>query len=328
MGDKETTVVVTPLEESECRMTWGNDMARETGRNWSWSWTWGLRLGWASLRKTAERAADAASSLGLHTTYRFDRGDVPALIKYLCSKKQWLGLVLFSVGGIMPMILLGYYTPGSFWFEGVFRSKTLWCGNNFMGEPQNSKVDGIEGFFVLDSTYGKFSFAGVKTIDVVWDILVGRGVQIMAWWVTYVVFSDALLRVIERHATSFEVFQRIALEGASLHSLWTLFKELWTVRSKRTKALFCYMLLTTSYVLCIPMFIGAMTGYDSKTSAWIDPDGTNNLIPTSALSSAWVISGNDSSAFDQRKCVDNEEFYAFVARFSYQARNCKCCRFL
>jgi hypothetical protein len=329
MGEKEqeeiVTVTVTPLEESDRRITWGNDVAREKGAGSSSSWTWGLRLGWASFQRTTERVANVAMSLEptakLNAACEFVR-DFPA-VKYFFSKKQWFGLLLLSTGGVSPLVLLGYFTPGRGWFKGVFQSKILWCGNNYLGEPQNSVVAGIEGLFVLDTTYGQLSFSRAKTIDVAWDILIGRGVQILAWWVTYVVFSDALLRVIERHATSFEVFQRVALEGATLHSLWTLFKELWTVRSKRTKALFCYMLLATSYVLCIPMFLGAMTGYDSQTSAWIDLDGTDNMIPTDSLRSGWVVWGNGSLLFDQAKCTDGDHFSTFVTQFTNQVHNCK-----
>jgi hypothetical protein len=332
VGEKEpeVTVTVTPLEELDCRKTWGNDVARERRKSWSWSWswTWGLRLGWASFRKTTEQTANLvipATKSALSTTHEFVRDDISTVKKYRFSMKQCFGILLLSVGGAFPLALFGHYGKGQGrnWFGGVFGPRRIWCGNNYVGIPQNSMIFGIEGFFVLDSTYGQLSFSRAKTVDVVWDILVGRGVQALAWWVTYVVFSDALLRVIERHPTSFEIFQRIALEGPSLHSLWTLFKGLWTGRSKRTKALFCYMLLATSYVLCIPMFMGAMTGYDSNTSSWIDPGGKNNLIPTSSLRSGWVVWGNGSLLFDEPVCAEEDDFQAYMNQFEYQARNCK-----
>jgi hypothetical protein len=331
VGEKEpeeVTVTVTPLEELDCRKPWGNDVARERRKTWSWSWTWGLRLGWASFRKTTEQTANIvipATKSALSTTHEFVRDDISTVKKYRFSMKQCFGILLLSVGGAVPLALFGHYGKGQGrdWFGGVFDPRTLWCGNNYLGRPQNSTISGIEGFFVLDNTYGQFSFSRAKTIDVAWDIFVGRGVQALAWWVTYVVFSDALLRVIERHPTSFEVFQRIALEGPSLHSLWTLFKGLWTGRSKRTKALFCYMLLATSHVLCIPMLIGAMTGYDSNTSSWIDPEGNDNMIPTSSLRSGWLIWGNGSLLFDEPVCTDQTDFYAYMNKFGAQVRHCE-----
>jgi hypothetical protein len=332
MDEKELEtafVTVTPLEESDRRKTWGNDVTRKKGRSWSWSWTWGLRLGWSSACKTTKRTANyvlgplKTIKVPLNAAQEFLCGDYPVATLW-SSKKQWLGHFLLLAGGILPMAILGYFTPGegnsigTTWFRGVFNEKVLWCGNSYLGTPQNSRIRGIEGLFVLDSTWGQFSFSRAKTIDVAWDILIGRGVQIVAWWVAYAVFSDALLRVIERHPASFEIFQRMALEGPSLHCLWTLCKELWTVRSKRTRFLFGFMFWATAYVLCIPMFLGAMTGYDSKTSAWIDPDGSQNLNPTDALKSGWVITGNGSTPFDKVKCANTAT--RLLDDFSYQYR--------
>jgi hypothetical protein len=235
----------------------------------------------------------------------------PILLRVVTAKKQWAALFLFLCCAVVPMVTLGHFTPrpeSAFgtWppYYNVFAAKYMTCGNDIDDNPANSTVTGIEGLFVLDQTWGRFSFSTVKAIDVAWDILVGRGVQILAWWVAYNVFSDALLCVIERHPASFRIFQRIALEGPSLLSLWTLCKELLSVKSKRTKILFAYMLLSTSYVLCIPMFLGAMTGYDSTSIAWLDLDGSNNIVPTSAVKEAWVISGTTNSTFDQKVCTD------------------------
>jgi hypothetical protein len=235
------------------------------------------------------------------------------VLQVLRAKKQLLALLLFSCFGVVPMTLLGYYTPRpgmppGTWppYYGVFAAKTLSCGNYIDYRPANSTVTGIEGLFVLDQIWGRLSFSSVKTIDVAWDVLIGRGVQLLAWWVAYTVFSDALLRVIERHPASFRIFQRIALEGPSLLSLWTLCTELLSVKSKRTKSLFVYMLLATSYVLCIPMFLGAMTGYDSTSIAWMDLDDSNNIVPTSAVKYSWVITGTANSTFDQEVCVSSD----------------------
>ncbi|XPS76402.1 hypothetical protein M3J09_008455 [Ascochyta lentis] len=230
------------------------------------------------------------------------------------------------------MVVLGHFTPRpdfefGTWppYYSVFAAKTMSCGNQEIDlYPANSTITGIEGLFVLDKTWGRFAFSTVKTIDAAWDIVFGRGVQLLAWWAAYIVFSDALLRVIERHPASFRIFQRIALEGPSLLSLWTLCKELLSVKSKSTKILFAYMLLSTSYVLCVPMFLGAMTGYDSTATAWIDIDNSNNIVPASALKMAWVITGTANSTFDKKVCSDpkngNIQLQYFLPRVQY----CSC----
>lgn len=231
------------------------------------------------------------------------------------------------------MVVLGWFTPrpehaSGTWppYYNVFAAKYMSCGSSTIDErPANSTVTGFEGLFVLDQTWGRFSFSMVKTIDVAWDILVGRGVQMLAWSTAYVVFSDALLRVIERHPASFRIFQRIALEGPSILSLWTLCKELLSVKSKRTRSLFAYLLVSTSYVLLIPMFLGAMTGYDSTSTAWIDLDDSNNIIPTSEVKNAWVITGTRNTTFDVPICADPDDF---SVQSSYLVPRTQHCEYL
>jgi hypothetical protein len=198
------------------------------------------------------------------------------------------------------MTLISYLTPFTF----IFADKTLSCGESIFGQPQNATVTGIEKLFALDATFGRFSFSQVKAIDVLWDLLVGKGAQALAWWASYNVFCDALLRAIERHPASFEIFQRIGNEGPGLHSLWTLTKELWHAKSARTRALFFYMFWSTGYVLFVPIVLGAMTGYDSTSIAWIDLEGENNIIPASALHETWVIAGTKNETFKTTACVD------------------------
>lgn len=148
----------------------------------------------------------------------------------------------------------------------------------------------------------------------------------LAWSIAYVVFSDALLRVIERHPASFRIFQRIALEGPSLMSLWSLSKELFSVRSKRTRSLFAYFLISTTYVLLIPMFLGAMTGYDSTSVAWVDLDDSNNIVPTSAIKYALVITGTRNATLDTPICADPNDYSIQTDYFIPRTQHCKCYR--
>ncbi|KAH7357473.1 hypothetical protein BKA66DRAFT_574468 [Pyrenochaeta sp. MPI-SDFR-AT-0127] len=249
--------------------------------------------------------------------------------RFRITKKQSFALVLVIACGIVPFILLGHYTPrwniapGYHPFYGVFENKVLSCGPDNYGRPQNATIYGIENLFVLDKTFGSFSFSQVKTIDIAWDVFVGRGVQLLAWWASYIVFSDALLRVIERHPASLRIFQRIALEGPSLLSIWTLMKEVWVAKSRRTKALFIYMFFATWYVLCVPMLMSAMTGYDSTNIAWVSLDDVN-IVPASSLEQSTIIWGTKNATFDQNVCKSSS-LDTDIRTFKYnQYRFCDC----
>jgi hypothetical protein len=313
---KYACVSVASADESPpvtpCRKTWGNDSVQEERRwdlseraRWKVRWTWALHEAWLSVWHAMKRMVVFIRSIPV---WQYARR----------SRKQCFALFLVSVTAVMPLVVLGYFSTRAYYgmgskpFVGIFENKVLGCGDNLLGDPQNATVTGIEKLFVLDVTFGKFSFSQVKTIDILWDLLVGRGVQLLAWWAAYTVFSDALLRAIERHPASFSIFQSIALEGPGLRSLWTLTRELWVAKSKRTRALFLYMFWSTAYVLFVPIVLGAMTGYDSSSITWIDLAGANNIVPAAALQPTWVIQGTVNNTFSEYACVDQE------LQFDYQ----------
>jgi hypothetical protein len=194
-------------------------------------------------------------------------------------------MVLF--GGIVPFVAM--MTTTAKWpevggepfigFYKVFTSKVVSCNTNFQG-PSMRRVGALESFFLLDFTFGQLPFSQAKVIDLAWDIIVGRGVQLLSWWIGYVVFLDALLRLIERHPASFEMFSHIALDSASLASLWILLKDLFRTQRRRTWILFFYMFLSMFYILSIPALLAAMTGYDISLSAWVDID-KDQIVPSS-----------------------------------------------
>jgi hypothetical protein len=233
------------------------------------------------------------------------------------ARKQIYAFLLVLLFGLLPFVALGVSQGlDSILFYYAFGPKTQSCESAF-DVPQNSTVEGAASLFVLDASFGRFTFAQAKAIDVAWDILVGRGVQLVAWTVSYIVFSDAIVRLIERQPASFRLFRRIGLEGASLNSAWALLKELFKRRSKQTWALFSYLLLSTLYVLSIPAFLSAMTGYDSRTIPWVSigPDA-NNIVPASYFEPGSAALGTWNATFEQPICLDSNvmpEWYSLEA---------------
>ena len=172
--------------------TWGNDVVEKPPRR-RWSWL-RVKYGWLSAYRTTTQTTkpvlDATAQNAkpaFYATRRFlrDRRNKHFNARP-SSLKQVLAFLLVLVFGIAPMVFIGYYTPigqsrpGNRPFYGIFQDKVLSCGNSF-GTPENATVTGVESLFVLDKTFGRFSFSEVKSLDVAWDILVGRGVQLIAW---------------------------------------------------------------------------------------------------------------------------------------------------
>jgi hypothetical protein len=313
------SVLSSPTEESlpSYSKTWRDNVTEKEPIK---KLNWRSRSQWASAYADTPRVFNTAlETLG--------NGSWPIKRK-VAYLEQLIAFLLVFAFGVAPLILLGYFTPGTSYGNGsrpfydVFQDQVQGCGDSF-GTPENSTVSGIEKLFVLGRTFGQFTFSQVKTIDVVWDVVIGRGVQLVAWWVGYVVFSDALLRAIERHPASFRIFQRIALEGPSLISLWTLVKELWCAKSKKTKALFFYMWLATLYIISIPMFLSAMTGYDSTSIAWVNlDDSSNNIVPASSLAYSWVAHGTWNETWDNKVCLNYSLANRIHADMNVRTRHC------
>jgi hypothetical protein len=290
------SVLASPTQDSlpPYSPTWTRHIdEKNAGKRWTWKW--GSRSEWAAAYQNAPHVFNTAVDSILWSRMKK---------KKTILLEQLYAFLLVILLGLVPMTVLFADTS----FYGIFQDKIISCGNSF-GKPENSTVSGIEKLFVLDSTYGQYTFSQVKILDVVWDIIIGRGVQLLAWAVGYLVFSDALLLAIERHPASFQVFQRIALEGPSLLSLYTLVKELWCAKSRRTKALFLYIWVSTLYIISIPMFLGAMTGYDSTSIAWVSLDDSNNIVPAAALQSSYLISGTWNDTWANSVCYDSDMRY-------------------
>ncbi|PVI07681.1 hypothetical protein DM02DRAFT_608764 [Periconia macrospinosa] len=238
------------------------------------------------------------------TQSSWKRDEWHSIRSVLSTKKQLIALLAVLAFCIAPFFVVGVLLRReSLLFREAFSTKVQGCGNNILifGEAVNATVEGIEALFVLDRTYGRLSFSQAKIIDAAWDLVMGRGVQLCAWILSYVVFSDAILRLIERHPAPFRTFMRLTIEGASLNTAWALLVELCRTRSKRTWCLFFYMLLSTAHVLSIPPFLSAMAGYDSRTVAFVSV-GQNDIMPARDLQLGRVVSRFPGLSLEKPTC--------------------------
>ncbi|KAF2014836.1 hypothetical protein BU24DRAFT_423750 [Aaosphaeria arxii CBS 175.79] len=130
-------------------------------------------------------------------------------------------------------------------------------------------------FFTPNLSFGSMTFTQVKVIDIAWDLIVGRGGQLLLAWVNYRVFNEWLLFHLERHLTSYKLYTAVAFETTTISTLGVLGKEFlafgqptW-LRFFRWLALLS-MILSTFYVLSFPTLMAAMTGYITTDSAYIE----------------------------------------------------------
>lgn len=123
------------------------------------------------------------------------------------------------------------------------------------------------------------TFAQAKVIDIVWDIVVGRGGQGILAIVSYRVFSKCLTRLIEREhlSATYRLYEAIVFRDASLQSIWQLCTSFTKNMKQRDSAAICWIILASAYVVVFPTWVSAMTGYSSNVSPFIETDSGSKV---------------------------------------------------
>ncbi|KAG9999629.1 hypothetical protein KCU78_g15799, partial [Aureobasidium melanogenum] len=133
--------------------------------------------------------------------------------------------------------------------------------------------------------FDKVSFTAAKSIDLAWNILAGRGFQVLAAFICYRLFTGILYLLIERQSVSAETFSALAFSTTSLWSCGPIIKTIHRGKlgSFNTFAV-TWMLISITYLLFIVTMADLMTGYVTGEMTWISlkfPNGT--LMETSTI---------------------------------------------
>jgi hypothetical protein len=91
------------------------------------------------------------------------------------------------------------------------------------------------GFFQITVGFGQLPFTAVKIIDVVWDVVVGRGGQAILAATSYIIFSKCLLRIMERNSVSYGTFEVLGFQTASASTIIKLTRDFLTNHGLRAK---------------------------------------------------------------------------------------------
>lgn len=125
--------------------------------------------------------------------------------------------------------------------------------------------------------WGQFPYTVVKVIDVIFDVIVGRGGQALAAWISYSILSKALLHSMESTPISFDRFTSTSYKIGSLTALWADLRELFSKRATQKKRPTWTLIATIFvciYLICFSTIISAISGYQALTTAYVaGPDG-------------------------------------------------------
>lgn len=127
---------------------------------------------------------------------------------------------------------------------------------------------------LLDITlgFGRLSFPSVKIIDVIWDVVVGRGGQALLAWLSYRILGQALLHSMEIRSVSFERFAATSYKLDSLEAFWILCQDVPRRRAPhRTRPLWIFLgsAYACLYLMAYPTVISSITGYSAVAEAYV-----------------------------------------------------------
>ena len=108
----------------------------------------------------------------------------------------------------------------------------------------------------LDITlgFGSFQFGIAKGIDVGWDLIVGRGGQILLSLLSYRVLSAVLVHSMETHCASFYIYTAVGFDRGPLFSVWASMRDIWTGKSQK-KRILSMVVYASLYLLAFPTFV-------------------------------------------------------------------------
>lgn len=121
---------------------------------------------------------------------------------------------------------------------------------------------------------GELTFTQAKAIDIIWDLVVGRGGQMLLCVLAYPPMRKSLLTALERHSMHMPVVASLAFEHFSVVSWWATTRELFRGWSWR---LFGYLWMII-YLLIFGTIVSAMTGYQANMRPYYSEQNSGNLM--------------------------------------------------
>lgn len=140
----------------------------------------------------------------------------------------------------------------------------------------------ISGFFNINIFWGNFPFSTAKFIDIVWEIIVGRGGQALLAYITFKITTQALTRAMEKTPVSYNTFEALAFVPPSLQQTISLLRDMITNRGIQGRLIMLWIVFSSLFVLAFPSLVSAMSGYNTNTASYL-VDTSGEYIPWTNL---------------------------------------------
>ena len=120
---------------------------------------------------------------------------------------------------ILGILAITIYLPN---VVGQTATEETGCAEDgrFILDPSTHTAWSTSDAFYITLGFGNLSFSTVKLIEVIWDVLIGRGLQAFLAFFTYKIITMSLARMMENGtAVSYTTLEALAFDQASLASV-------------------------------------------------------------------------------------------------------------
>ena len=128
------------------------------------------------------------------------------------------------------------------------------------------------------------AFSTAKTIDIVWDVVVGRGYQALSAVFVYKIFRVVITDYMKTESVAHDQVIALQYSTTSLWALWVYAKGCRTGKAehapdsdRHARGNMAMLMLSASYVLAAPTWLSAMTGYQASMKPFFLWD--SNYVP-------------------------------------------------
>jgi hypothetical protein len=163
------------------------------------------------------------------------------------------------------------------------------------------EANSIESVFAPDVTFGNFTISAVRAIDLSWNLLVGRGLQLVLGLSSYRIVTGALLRLAENVPVTYEVIVATVFSTNSLAALGIVAPAIKLVPGFRHKATLIFLLFSAIYVLMLPTLMDISTGYVQNVGNYSILPNNSRILAHECL---WVLPLDDEH--DGYYCVGHD----------------------
>lgn len=128
--------------------------------------------------------------------------------------------------------------------------------------------------------FGSFSFSTAKAIDVSWDLIIGRGGQLLLAFLAYSTIRRSFSHAMMRTSWHMPVTTRLIFDPVSFTGLWASLKDL--ANRRWSWRLYAYIVMVI-YISSFSTIVSAMTGYRATSSVYYRSDNNQSQILVSTL---------------------------------------------